>query len=78
MIPVDVAQDDPIHIIRRQGPLREALDYVMVTAYWVSRFNVFSNRCGVGGERVAESEVEEETGGRWIIVCGSGGRGMLY
>lgn len=70
MIPMNMAQDDPIHIIWPQTSSREALNYVLVAAYGPSRFNMFSNGGGVCGERFAESEVEEEMGGRGdVIVC---------
>lgn len=78
MIPMDMTQYDPINIIRFQTPLRQGLDCIMVTAYWVPRLDMFSNWWGVCGKRFAESEVEENTGGRRIILCNSGGRGMLY
>lgn len=78
MIPVDVAQNDPVHVIRPQAPLREALDHVVVAAYWVPRFDVFSDWWWICGERFPKSEVEKKTGGRWISVSMSGRRGMLY
>ena len=78
MIPVDMAQYDPIHIIRLQTSVCEAPDYIMVTAYWMPRFDVFSNWWRVCGKRFAESEIEEETGGRGILLCNSAMRWMLY
>ena len=70
MIPVNMAQNDPIHIIRLQTSSPEALNYVIVVAYGSSRFNMFSNGCRVCGERFAKSEVGERICGRGdVIVC---------
>lgn len=78
MIPVDMAQNDAVYIIRLQAPSRETLDYVMVAAYWMPRFDVFPNWWGVCGERLAEPKVEKKAGGRWMVVCSSASRGVLY
>ena len=78
MIPVNMAQDDPIHIIRLQTPSRETLNYVTVAAYWVPRLDMFQNWLRVCGERLAESKVEKKTGGSWIVRCSSARRWMLY
>ena len=43
VVPVDMAQDDPIPILWFRTSSREALNYVIVAVYGLSRFNVFSN-----------------------------------
>ena len=78
VIPVDVAQNDPIYIIRLQASSRETLNYVMVAAYWMARLDVFPNWLRVRGERLAEPKVEKKTGGRRIVLCSGARRRMLY